>query len=82
MAKNKYGVDGEWSTIGLAFQRKVNGKYVTNAPKFVPACCLACKHYDEGEYAEMSNDLLSGPECKVNLRFPIRKGTCKRQSKA
>ncbi len=51
---------------------------VINDTVWVPVVCLDCDHYNDGEWGEFGG-LLAGPLCKVNLRFPTKKGTCKRK---
>ena len=53
-------------------------EWVTNAPFEVPVICLNCQRYDRGEYGDY-NELLAGPLCRANVRFPIRKGSCRRR---
>lgn len=72
METNQHGIQGEWMRAGDLFAGKV----------FIPACCLTCSRYDPwSQYGEFGNRL-GPPECKVMLRFPTKKGTCKRQKPA
>ena len=41
----------------------------------IPAICLACRHYDAGEYGEYGTPL-SGPSCRLHTYFPTRSGFC------
>lgn len=68
MVTNNHGVTGELIKAGDLFAGKV----------FVPDCCLSCARLDIGEFGDFGNRL-SPPECKVMLRFPTKKGSCKRQ---
>jgi hypothetical protein len=68
MDTNNHGVTGEWVEAGDLFAGKV----------FVPDCCFLCAHLDTGEFGDFGNRL-SPPECKVMLKFPTKKGTCKRR---
>jgi hypothetical protein len=68
MPANQHGVTGELIKAGDLFAGKV----------FVPDCCFSCAHFCVGEFGDFGNRL-SPPECKVMLRFPTKKGTCKRQ---
>jgi hypothetical protein len=46
---------------------------------FVPDCCMKCQHieFETGEYCVHPASIL----CALNLRMPVKKGSCKRQKK-
>ena len=62
---NKHGIKGKLYFNGI----------------FIPKCCDDCKHCKE-EYPD--NDDSTAPPfvyCNINIFFPTKKGTCKKQLK-
>lgn len=45
--------------------------------KDVPDCCRKCRHFD----SEFSEGWLMGYWCNLNIYFPYKKQSCKRQKK-
>lgn len=78
--KNENGITGKIMSTGCHFCGLVDGRYVNNAPVFVPDCCLNCLHFEEGEYGDYGSRL-SPPYCLKNIWLPVRKGTCKIQER-
>lgn len=78
--KNAHGVEGVEESTGAHYMGMVDGRYRTNAPVFVPRCCVECAHYDAGESGDYGSKL-SPPSCLKNVFLPTRKGTCKWQER-
>ena len=51
---------------------------VVNDTFDVPVICLSCLYYDQGDFGDFG-ELLGGPLCAAYVRFPIRKGSCRRR---
>lgn len=70
--KNEYGVEGRKTSSGRFVDK--DGKHTWI---FIPECCFNCYELDveTGDYGEQ----ITPYYCKRNIRFPTRKGTCKRQ---
>ena len=46
---------------------------------FIPECCLCCEHYDWEPTQDGWGETFY--YCKIGIKFPEKKGTCKRQNK-
>lgn len=63
--KNEYGVEGRYVNTSRQFQ------------EFIPKCCDDCKHLD----TETNEGYIDFFHCLMNVRIPVRKGSCKKQQK-
>jgi hypothetical protein len=72
---NEYGVCGEIEYNSHYDHIEKDG--TRNSMHFTPKCCCECENCDQdfGEYGER----LTPKYCILNIRMPIRKGTCKKQ---
>ena len=44
-----------------------------------PEPCKKCFHYYPGNYGDYGGEMTEGPYCGINVFFPVKKQTCKRQ---
>lgn len=82
---NRHGVEGEMRSTGShfgTFTPNPDGTetFTSNVPVFVPAVCLACRHFEPGEFDEYGSQW-TPPYCRLNLYLPSRKGTCQKQDR-
>lgn len=50
---------------------------ILNSRKDIPDCCRECKNFD----SEYSEGYLMGYWCNLNIYFPYKKQSCKKQVK-
>jgi hypothetical protein len=68
-------VKGEKYKLTEINENGVEGKIV-HPNVFIPLCCINCQHKD---WDSWNDGWSSAHYCTLNLRFPTKKGTCKKQ---